>query len=131
MVDLLDGASVPGPDPREGDRSEGARGDAVLPVSLLVSSARVILERRLGLVWVAGEISNFSRAPSGHCYFNLKDAQAQVRCVYFRQKAQFVNFPLRDGLQVEVRAVPSIFEARGEFQLNVETLRLAGIGALR
>ena len=103
---------------------------AVLPVSLLVSSARLIIERHLGLVWVSGEISNFMRAASGHCYFNLKDAQAQVRCVMFRQKAQHVAFTLRDGLQVEVRATPSIYEARGEFQLNVENARLAGIGAL-
>jgi len=102
----------------------------VLPVSLLVSSARLIIERHLGLVWVSGEISNFTRAASGHCYFNLKDAQAQARCVFFRQKAQHVSFALRDGLQVEVRATPSIYEARGEFQLNVENIRLAGIGAL-
>ncbi len=103
---------------------------AVLPVSLLVSSARLLIERHLGLVWVSGEISNFTRAASGHCYFNLKDAQAQVRSVMFRQKAQHVGFPLRDGLAVEVRATPSIYEARGEFQLNVDTIRLAGVGAL-
>jgi exodeoxyribonuclease VII large subunit len=103
---------------------------AVMPVSLLVSSARLLIERHLGLVWVSGEISNFTRAASGHCYFNLKDAQAQVRCVMFRQKAQHVTFPLRDGLAVEVRATPSIYEARGEFQLNADTMRLAGMGAL-
>jgi exodeoxyribonuclease VII large subunit len=103
---------------------------AVVPVSLLVSSARLLLERHLGLVWVAGEISNFTRAASGHCYFNLKDEAAQVRCVFFRQKAQFANFTLRDGLAVEVQASPSIYELRGEFQLNVETLRLAGPGEL-
>jgi exodeoxyribonuclease VII large subunit len=103
---------------------------SVLPVSLLVSSARLIIERHLGLCWVSGEISNFTRAASGHCYFNLKDAQAQARCVFFRQKAQHVAFPLRDGLQVEVRATPSIYEARGEFQLSVENVRLAGVGAL-
>ena len=105
-------------------------GTAVIPVSLLVSSARLILERNLPLGWVSGEISNFTRAASGHCYFNLKDATAQVRCVFFRTKAQHVGFPLKDGLAVEVRATASIFEARGEFQLNVETLRLAGVGAL-
>jgi exodeoxyribonuclease VII large subunit len=103
---------------------------AVLPVSLLVSTARLIIERHVGLVWVAGEISNFTRAASGHCYFNLKDAQAQVRCVCFRHRAQFVDFALRDGLAVEVRATASIYEARGEFQLNIETVRLAGQGAL-
>ena len=102
----------------------------VIPVSLLVSSARLILERNLPLAWVSGEISNFTRAASGHCYFNLKDATAQVRCVFFRTKAQHAGFALKDGLAVEVRATASIFEARGEFQLNVETVRLAGVGVL-
>jgi len=101
-----------------------------MPVSLLVSSARLLIERHLGLMWVSGEISNFTRAASGHCYFNLKDAQAQVRCVLFRTRAQHVDFALRDALAVEVRATPSIFEARGEFQLNVDNVRLAGVGAL-
>ena len=107
-----------------------AAGQAVLPVSLLVSSVRLLVERHLGLMWVSGEISNFTRAASGHCYFNLKDATAQARCVMFRQRAQNVAFALRDGLAVEVRATPSIYEARGEFQLNVENVRLAGVGAL-
>jgi exodeoxyribonuclease VII large subunit len=102
----------------------------VLPVSLLVSSVRLLIERHLGLMWVSGEISNFTRAASGHCYFNLKDASAQARCVLFRTRAQHVDFALRDGLAVEVRATPSIFEARGEFQLNVDSVRLAGVGAL-
>ena len=110
--------------------AEVPSGPAILPVSLLVSSARLLLERHLGLVWVSGEISNFTRAASGHCYFNLKDAQAQVRCVFFRHRAQFADFALRDGLAVELRATASIYEARGEFQLNVETVRLAGQGAL-
>ncbi|HET7031582.1 MAG TPA: exodeoxyribonuclease VII large subunit [Casimicrobiaceae bacterium] len=112
------------------DVAAKARSGAVVPVSLLVGSARLLLERQLGLMWVSGEISNFTRAASGHCYFNLKDAAAQVRCVFFRAKAQLAGFALRDGLSVEVRAIPSIFEARGEFQLNVETVRLAGVGAL-
>jgi exodeoxyribonuclease VII large subunit len=114
-----------------GDAPPGAgQGPIILPVSLLVSSARLLVERHLGLVWVSGEISNFTRAASGHCYFNLKDAQAQVRCVFFRHKAQHAGFTLKDGQQVEVRATASIYEARGEFQLNVETARLAGPGAL-
>src|SRR4249920_1242885 len=119
------------PTPASGDPLSAAlRGPIVLPVSLLVSSARLIVERHLGLVWVSGEVSNFVRATSGHCYFNLKDAQAQVRCVYFKHKARFTDFALKDGQQVEVRATASIYEARGEFQLNVETVRLAGQGAL-
>src|SRR5436309_3419045 len=102
----------------------------VLPVSLLVSSARLLIERHLGLAWISGELSNFTRAASGHCYFLLKDELAQVRCVFFRHKAQLLDFALKDGLRVELRAVPTIYEARGEFQLNVETARLAGLGAL-
>jgi len=124
-------AAAPAPPAREPDDAVSPLPRlAVLPVGLLVSSARLLIERHLGLLWVSGEISNFTRAASGHCYFNLKDAQAQVRCVLFRQKAQHVPFALRDGLAVEVRATPSIYEARGEFQLNVESVRLAGIGAL-
>jgi len=102
----------------------------VIPVSLLVSSARLLLERHLGLAWISGEISGFTRAASGHCYFTLKDATAQVRCVLFRQKAQGLGVALTDGLAVEVRATPTIYESRGDFQLNVETVRLAGLGAL-
>jgi exodeoxyribonuclease VII large subunit len=102
----------------------------VLPVSLLVSSARLLVERHLGLAWISGEVSNLSRATSGHVYFILKDEQAQVRCVLFRHKAQFLGFALKDGLHVEVRATPTIYEARGEFQLNVETARVSGLGAL-
>jgi exodeoxyribonuclease VII large subunit len=102
----------------------------VVPVSLLVSSARLLLERHLGLAWISGEISGCTRAASGHFYFTLKDATAQVRCVFFRQKSQRLDFALRDGLAVEVRATATIYETRGEFQLNVQTVRLAGLGAL-
>src|SRR4051812_31739109 len=106
------------------------RAPAVLPVSLFISSARLLLERHLGLVWVSGEIAQCTRAASGHLYFTLKDADAQVRCVFFRSKAQHLDFTLKEGLAVEVRATPSIYEARGEFQLNVDNIRRAGLGAL-
>jgi exodeoxyribonuclease VII large subunit len=102
----------------------------VIPVSLLVSSARLLIERHLGLAWISGEVSNCTRAASGHMYFVLKDDRAQVRCVLFRMRAQLLDFTLADGQQVEVRAVPTIYEARGEFQLSVETVRLSGLGAL-
>ena len=102
----------------------------VLPVSLLVGSARLLIERHLGLAWVSGEVSNLTRAASGHCYFVLKDAHAQVRCVLFKSKLQLLDVVIKDGLCVEVRATPTIYEARGEFQLNVEMVRLAGQGAL-
>src|SRR5450631_2565645 len=115
------------PDPSSDERMNPA---TVLPVSLLVSSARLLIERHLGLAWISGEISNFTRAASGHCYFVLKDSQAQVRCVIFRQRSQLLDVERRDGLSVEVRATPTIYEARGEFQLTVEAVRLAGLGAL-
>ena len=102
----------------------------VIPGSALLGSARRLLERSFALAWISGEISNYTRAASGHCYFVLKDASAQVRCVFFRSRAINVTFPLRDGLQVEVRAQPTLYEARGEFQLTVDSLRLAGAGAL-
>ena len=102
----------------------------VLPVSLLISSARLLIERHLGLAWISGEISNFTRAASGHCYFVLKDSRAQVRCVIFRHRSQLIDVVLKDGVSVEVRASPTIYEARGEFQLTVEAVRMAGLGAL-
>ena len=102
----------------------------VISVAELNRVAKELIEHNLPLLWVAGEISNFMRAASGHCYFSLKDAQAQVRCVMFRQKAQLHDWMPVNGMQIEVRATPSFYEARGEFQLNVETMRRAGLGAL-
>jgi len=102
----------------------------VLTVSELNRLAREIVERHLPLSWVAGEISNFKRYDSGHCYFTLKDDTAQVDCVMFRQKAMLLGWRPADGMQVEVRACASVYEARGKFQLNVEAMRRAGLGAL-
>jgi exodeoxyribonuclease VII large subunit len=115
-------------EPSMSDRTVAAA--PVLPVSLLVSSARMLIERHLGLCWVSGEVSNYTRAASGHAYFLLKDEQAQVRCILFRNKAALLGFTLSDGQQVEVRATPTIYEARGEFQLSIEAVRLSGFGAL-
>jgi exodeoxyribonuclease VII large subunit len=102
----------------------------VISVSELNRMAREALERGLPLMWVAGEVSNCKRYDSGHCYFTLKDAQAQVDCVMFRHRAQLLGWLPRDGEQVEVRALPTLYEARGKFQLNVEVMRRAGLGAL-
>jgi exodeoxyribonuclease VII large subunit len=103
---------------------------AVITVTDLNRRTRELVERGFPLLWVAGEISNFMRAASGHCYFSLKDAQAQVRCVLFRHKAALLDFPLSNGMQVEVRATPTVYEQRGEFQLGVETMRRSGLGLL-
>jgi exodeoxyribonuclease VII large subunit len=102
----------------------------VLTVSELNRRARNLLEANLELMWVAGEISNLTRASSGHFYFSLKDESAQVRCVMFRTKAALLDFVPENGMQVEVHALASLYEPRGEFQLGVETVRRAGLGAL-
>ena len=102
----------------------------VISVSELNRLAKDLLEQHLPLTWVAGEVSNFKRYDSGHCYFTLKDAQAQVDCVMFRHRFQYLDWLPESGMQVEVRAYPTLYEARGKFQLSVETMRRAGLGAL-
>jgi exodeoxyribonuclease VII large subunit len=102
----------------------------VVTVSQLLRNVRDTLERRFPLVWVRGELSNFSRAPSGHCYFTLKDDGAQVDCVMFRSRAAALDGELSNGAQVEARALPSLYEPRGRFQLTVESVRRAGLGPL-
>ena len=109
---------------------ESVSGAPVIGVTELLRGVRDTLERRFPLMWVGGEISNFTRATSGHSYFTLKDAQAQVRCVLFRNRAQLLEWQPGNGDQVEVRALVTMYEARGEFQLNVETVRRAGLGPL-
>jgi len=111
-------------------REGGFSGSEVLSVSALNRSVRDLLEHRFPLLWVGGEISNFVQARSGHHYFSLKDDQAQVRCVMFRGRGASLDWQPRDGLQVEVRALVSLYEPRGDFQLNVEFMRRAGLGAL-
>jgi exodeoxyribonuclease VII large subunit len=105
-------------------------GAPVVSVSQLVRGARDALERSLPLVWVAGEISNLRTVASGHRYFVLKDALAQVDCVMFRGRAAYLDWEPKDGLRVEVRALATIYEPRGRFQLNVEAMRRAGLGPL-
>ena len=103
---------------------------AIISVAELNRRAPEFIEAGFPLLWVAGEISNFTRAASGHCYFSLKDATAQVRCVFFRHKAALIDWKPENGMQVEVRALPTLYEARGDFQLTVEGMRRSGLGAL-
>lgn len=103
---------------------------SVLSVSALNRLARTTLERNLPLLRVAGEISNLTRAPSGHLYFTLKDDQAQVRCTMWRNRAQLLAFRPDNGMQVEMRAIATLYEVRGDFQLSVESLRQSGSGSL-
>jgi exodeoxyribonuclease VII large subunit len=118
---------------RPGDTLELDFGSArnVLTVSELNRETRSILERELGTVWVEGEISNLSRPSSGHVYFSLKDARAQVRCAMFRLANRRLDFELENGLHVLVRARVGFYEPRGEFQLVVDYVEEAGEGLLR
>ncbi len=103
----------------------------VYTISRLNREVRALLEGAFPLLWVEGELSNLSRPGSGHLYFTLKDAQAQVRCAMFRARNRNLAFAPRDGMQVLVRARIGLYEARGDFQLLVEHMEEAGDGALR
>jgi exodeoxyribonuclease VII large subunit len=102
----------------------------VLSVSELNRRAKQLLEKNFPLMWISGEISNFIAAASGHWYFSLKDSNAQVRCAMFRHKSQYLDWQPRNGDQIEVRALVTLYEPRGEYQLSVENIRRAGMGAL-
>lgn len=102
----------------------------VISVSALNQAVAQLLEQNIPLTWVSGEISNFTRASSGHWYFTLKDSAAQVRAVMFKGRAQYANFIPRDGDKVEVRATVGLYAPRGDFQINVESIRKAGVGNL-
>ncbi|MDP4028377.1 MAG: exodeoxyribonuclease VII large subunit [Gallionella sp.] len=104
--------------------------NSVLSVRELNLAAKNLIEGGLPLLWVRGEISNFVSAASGHWYFSLKDEAAQVRCVMFRHKSQYLDFRPANGMQIEVQALPTLYEARGDFQLTLEKMRPAGLGAL-
>jgi len=103
---------------------------SVLPVSALNQAVAKLLERTFPLTWISGEVSNFTRAASGHWYFTLKDDAAQVRAVMFRGRAQMAGFVARDGDKVEVRATVTLYTARGDYQINVEAIRRSGVGNL-
>jgi len=89
------------------------------------------LERGFGSLWLEAEISNFARPASGHWYFSLKDASAQVRCAMFKQRNMLAAFTPRDGQKVLVRARIGLYEPRGEYQLLVDHMEDAGLGALK
>ncbi len=91
----------------------------------------MLLERGLGVVWVEGELSNFSQPSSGHWYFSLKDRDAQVRCAMFRLKNAALGFTPKAGQQVLVRGRISLYEPRGDYQLIAEHMEEAGVGALK
>src|SRR5947208_9741707 len=103
----------------------------VFSVSELTRSIRGVLETKFGAVWVQGEISNYKLHPSGHQYFTLKDQRAQIACVIWRDTMLPPRQPLVDGTQVQVYGTVTIFEARGQYQLNVQILQPRGVGLLQ
>ena len=102
----------------------------VWAVGALVRAVADALQARFNPVAVRGEVSGFSRAASGHCYFTLKDAAGQLRCAMFRRNAALLDFAPREGDQVELRGRLSVYEARGDLQLVVESMARAGQGQL-
>jgi len=103
----------------------------VLTVAELTRAIRSALETKFGAVWVQGEVSNYKLHPSGHQYFTLKDARAQIACVIFRNTMAPLRQPLVDGAQVQVYGNVSVFEARGQYQLSVQILQPRGLGLLQ
>lgn len=103
----------------------------IYPVSRLVKEVRLLLDGSFPLLWVEGEISNLAMPGSGHIYFTLKDAAAQVRCAMFRGRNQQLRFTPENGMQVLLRVKVTLYEGRGEFQLVVEHMEPAGSGALQ
>jgi exodeoxyribonuclease VII large subunit len=103
----------------------------VFTVAELTRAIRGTLETKFGAVWVQGEISNYKLHPSGHQYFTLKDARAQIACVIFRNTMPPLRTPLADGAQVQVYGNITVFEARGQYQLSVQILQPRGLGLLQ
>lgn len=121
--DLADGAAEPG--------ANGPDARRILTPSRLNAEAQVVIEENFGLVWIEGELGNFSKPASGHWYFTLKDRNAQVRCAMFRGRNARVPFAPEVGMQVLLHARVGLYVGRGEFQLVVESMEPAGEGALR
>jgi exodeoxyribonuclease VII large subunit len=103
----------------------------VFTVSELTARIRELLAREFPELRVEGEISNLRVAQSGHLYFTLKDARAQIRCVCFRTEARFLKFRPEDGLHVTVGGGLGVYDQRGEYQINVATIEPVGLGALQ
>jgi len=110
---------------------EAAAGRDIYTVSRLNQAARQLLEGSLPRIWVEGELSNIARPSSGHLYFTLKDARAQVRGALFRNRGQLLRFRPEEGMQVLVRARVSLYEPRGDYQLIADYMEAAGDGILQ
>lgn len=115
----------------EGPRLLVSDDQRILSVGELASGLRRAVESSFADVWVEGEISNLRVPASGHCYFTLKDENAQLRCVMWRSAMRSVSFRPTDGLRVRVRGSATLYEPRGDLQLAVRIMRPAGVGALQ
>ena len=104
---------------------------SALTVSELTSGLSALVEAEYDDIWVEGELSNFTRAASGHCYFTLKDEDAQINCVMWRHLTKYVFFEPEDGLQVRAHGTASVYERRGDLQILVRAMRKAGRGAMQ
>jgi exodeoxyribonuclease VII large subunit len=131
QLDLLFEAVPPAEEPAPKVAPRRSRERRTWLVHQLVSDARELVEAEFGDVWVEGEISNFRPASSGHLYFTLKDAMAQLPVVLFRRQAMLLRFRPEDGLQVRVRGKVSVYEQRGQLQLVAETMEPVGAGSLQ
>ncbi|MBE8215985.1 MAG: exodeoxyribonuclease VII large subunit [Endozoicomonadaceae bacterium] len=103
----------------------------ILSVNAFIQSAKGLLETSFSHVWISGEISNLTQHTSGHWYFHLKDQQAQIRCAMFKGQNRHVNFEPKHGQQIIIRAKATLYSAKGDFQLLVQTMEPAGEGALQ
>ncbi|MGB8170423.1 MAG: exodeoxyribonuclease VII large subunit [Chthoniobacteraceae bacterium] len=106
----------------------------VFSVTEITREVRAALEEKVGVVWVEGEISNYRKQASGHQYFTLKDAGSQLACVLFAARgggAWRKQVPLADGMQLQVRGALTVYEARGQYQLNVQIVQAGGAGLLQ
>jgi len=103
----------------------------VFTVTEITRAVRATLEENVGVVWVEGEVSNYRRQASGHQYFTLKDASAQLACVLFARPGSWrKEVPMSDGMQVLVRGTMTVYEGRGQYQLNVQLVQAGGAGLL-
>src|SRR5579862_7102066 len=94
----------------------------IYTVSHLNSAVKLLLENNFPIIWVEGEISNFAAPHSGHWYFSLKDANAQVRCAMFKASQRRLGFTPKDGMHILIKARVSLYENRGDFQLIAEEM---------
>ncbi len=112
------------------EASPGTSDQSALSVSQLTAQIKGLVEQSFPGVWVAGEVSNFSRPQSGHCYFTLKDEKAQIRAVMWRGTATKLNFDMTDGLELVCHGRLDVYAPRGSYQLVVDQAHPQGVGSL-